>query len=555
MEIYKNNAFFDKLKQNVTDSFGQLRKAVDMREKLLLRQLTVVVQQAQHITYEFDSIRFLGDGEDDLVGRIRAYGRYNIDNFNIMLQKEPYENEDYILPSNDHDLMHKSCRQGADDERDPESEEIVVEFFNNRSLIREGAEMVRESIINLTLSESRELIDRTIGAKPTTMAIDREGSPELSEVAAMRTCKIDPTTYRLHRGHRSSLPGMALSEAPMHSLSFQGELRGIGKAAFDHDDDPVGDGCNNNHNLSCVGNATPGSQAKPRNTSRDGEKMISLSLPTPHRMIPKASQTDVLVISSTDAEGNVRETPYKAATDKRVKHVGHLTMNSCGSTINLKNVTNLTINACPERLPTPTKVKQRERQTVPDGAENSVPSEEGSPECGFYKRLITENKILRNHIMKTKLSTIRPYSAQSEPEAISSSPSEHATLSTSSDNTVTDDRPTDREGTEGAHTSAPSSLPATKGDANLNIPFSEQELRQMLDMPSTLYDRQSLSFVLGELYGLSSGDAVGSGLLNVVSDTKEHTMQIQQWLKQIISEAETEPFQNAEMLEFSKIHN
>ncbi|XP_058063500.1 uncharacterized protein LOC131213472 [Anopheles bellator] len=543
MEIYKNNAFFDKLKQNVTESFERVRKAVDMREKLLLRQLTVVVQQAQHITYDFDSIRFLGDGEDDLVDRIRAYGRYNIDNFNIMLQKEPYENEDYILPSNDHDLMHKSCRQGADDERDPESEEIVVEFFNNRSLIREGAEMVRESIINLTLSESRELIDRTIGAKPTKMVIDGEGSAELSEVAAMRTCKIDPTTYRLHRGHRSSLPGMVMCEAPMHSFSFQGELRGIDKAILD--DDAVGDGCNNNHNLSCVGNATPGSQAKPRNTSRDGEKMISLSLPTPHRMIPKASQTDVLVISSTDAEGNLRETPYKAATDKRVKHVGHLTMNSCGSTINLKNVTNLTINACPERSPTPTKVKQRERQTVPDGAENSVPSEEGSPECGFYKRLITENKILRNHIMKTKLSTIRPYSEQSEPEAISSSASEHATLSTSSDNTVTDSK---QEGTEGAHTSAPSSLPPTKGDANLNIPFSEQELRQMLDMPSTLYDRQSLSFVLGELYGLSSGDGVGS-------DTKEHTMQIQQWLKQIISEAETEPFQNAEMLEFSKIHN
>uniref|UniRef100_A0A182YNQ9 Uncharacterized protein n=1 Tax=Anopheles stephensi TaxID=30069 RepID=A0A182YNQ9_ANOST len=529
MDINRNNAFFEKLKQNVTDSFDRLRKAVDMREKLLLRQLTVVVQQAQHITFEYDSIRFLGDGEDDLVGRIRTYGRYNIDNFNVILQKEPYENEDYILPSNDHDLMHKSCRQGADDERNPESEEIVVEFFNNRSLIKDSAEMVRESIINLTLNESRELIDRTIGGG---------GGGGTSNEEPLRVCsKIDPTTHRAYSRGRNSLTDMQLD-----SLSFQG-------------DQQQDDGSNNN-----VATSNPKPAARP--VSRDGEKVISLSLP-PHRMIPKASQTDGLIVASgTDSEGNVREstaTACKAAIDKRMKNVNHVTMNSCGSTINLKNVTNLTINSCSERP----QLKERERATVPEPGK--CPSEEGSPECGFYKRLITENKILRNHILKSKLGSgtgaSRFIKSQVDQPVVSSSVSDRS-LSSGTDETLTSDSKApsgnsnnnnnnDTDGLSSSSTSSSGGAPAAPGTTNLNIPLSEQELQHMFDLPSAMCDK-SLSFVLGELYGLPTG---GVDALPAPGKTKEHTMQIQQWLKQIISEAETEPFQNAEMLEFSKIHD
>ncbi|XP_050074381.1 uncharacterized protein LOC126562014 [Anopheles maculipalpis] len=532
MDINRNNAFFEKLKENVTDSFDRLRKAVDMREKLLLRQLTVVVQQAQHITFEYDSIRFLGDGEDDLVGRIRTYGRYNIDNFNVILQKEPYENEDYILPSNDHDLMHKSCRQGADDERNPESEEIVVEFFSNRSLIKDSAEMVRESIINLTLNESRELIDRTIGGGGGVVAGTTNEEP-------LRACsKIDPTIM-----HRSYSRGRnSLSDIQLDSLSFQGDQQ---------HQQQQDDGSNNN-----VAN----SNAKPaRTVSREGEKLVSLSLPPPQRMIPKASQTDGLIVASgTDSEGNVREstttTTCKAAIDKRMKNVNHVTMNSCGSTINLKNVTNLTINSCSERA------QLKERTTV---TETKCPSEEGSPECGFYKRLITENKILRNHILKSKLGVggVGSRYAKSQPQPLVSSSVSDRSLASVPDETITDSKaPSNNNDTDdggglssSTSTSTSSAPPAGLPETNLNIPLSEQELQQMFDIPSSMCEK-SLSFVLGELYGLPAGgvDALAG---SAPGKTKEHTMQIQQWLKQIISEAETEPFQNAEMLEFSKIHD
>ncbi|XP_052895277.1 uncharacterized protein LOC128302482 [Anopheles moucheti] len=539
MDVNRNNAFFEKLKQNVTDTFDRLRKAIDMREKLLLRQLTVVVQQAQHITFEYDSIRFLGDGEDELVGRIRTYGRYNIDNFNVILQKEPFENEDYILPSNDHDLMHKSCRQGADDERNPESEEIVVEFFNNRSLIKDSAEMVRESIINLTLNESRELIDRTIGgSKPYqgTVDVTNEEQPTVDGTESLlRACKIDPTTHRLYRGRNS------ITDIPFDSLSFQG-------------DEQQDDGSNNN-----VVSVANGNSKHIRNVSRDGDTVISLSLP-PQRMIPKASQTDGLIVASaTDSEGNVREpTTCKAALDKRMKNVNHVTMNSCGSTINLKNVTNLTINSCSE-IP-PLKEKQRsEPETDP-----KCPSEEGSPECGFYKRLITENKILRNHILKSKLGGgVGSRFIKSQQPMVSSSASVDASLSSvTDDETITNSKQPSHD-TDGLSSSSSSSTsgsiaPPVVQETNLNIPLSEQELQHMFDgVPSSMYEK-SLSFVLGELYGLQSG-LDGNGAANLTSTgsgkTKEHTMQIQQWLKQIISEAETEPFQNAEMLEFSKIHD
>uniref|UniRef100_A0A2M4AGP1 Uncharacterized protein n=1 Tax=Anopheles triannulatus TaxID=58253 RepID=A0A2M4AGP1_9DIPT len=535
MEISKKNAFFEKLKLNVTDSFERLRKAVDMREKLLLRQLTVLVQQAQHITHEFDSIRFSGDGEEDLIGRIRAYGRYNTENLNIMLQKEPYENEDYILPSNDHDIMHKSCRQGADDERDPESEEIVVEFFNNRSLIREGAEMLCESIINLTLNESRELIDRTIGGgggvKPTTELVSGEEEGvrlEEHDLSEVRTCKIDPTAYRLpHRNHRrSSLSGVALRDEANGGdwVPFQGELHNIVKELGAEGGD---DGCNNNRKLSGgnVGNQHQLVAAKTRSTSRDGDKLVPHSFPTPHRMIPKASQTDGLLIATTDSEGNV--TPCKAATDKRMHNVGHLTMGGCGSTINLKNVTNLTINACPERLPAPPVTKTVEQASATEGA---LPSEEGSPVCGFYKRLITENKILRNHIFNSKETT--------DPANIVNQPTVDADSSSAS-----------------AKTSSQDSLYELYYEVLRSVAEEKAEMKRKIAEKN----HPSLGMMMRDKYDrlIEQAKANGTNPLTKKDKTDEEAetdaTHIQQWLEQIFTEPETEPIQNDDMLEFSKI--
>lgn len=490
MDTNRNNAFSEKLKEQVNASIDRIRKALDLREKLLLRQLSVVVQQSHHVTFQFDNIKFVdGGAEEDLIGRIRTFGRYNIDNFNIIL-KDPYENEDYIQPVDDHDLMHKSCRRGGageEEQSNPESEEIVVEFFSNKSLIREGAEMVRESIVSLALNESKELIDKSLGE----VCVGQELEEELERM------KIDLTNSR----NREKL----LTD----SLSLQGE--GLGLETVDIS--------NNNHD-----NA---------NEVEDVRTAEPARVARIQHLIAKASQTE---LDKVGRHSNSVATSSSLATkcvneEKSVKNVATLTMNNCGGTINLKNVTNLTINTCSEAVP---PAKPVERPPAP----LRCPSEEGSPECGFYKRLITENKILRQHILKTTLSNAAPQQAPTyQTSSSSDSPS------TDTDGPSPDDIPSSTSGSS-------TEKPQTK-----RTPLSPAELRAVLNLPAG--QDGTLSQVLGDLFLLAS-PTTAMGLAATVaesSQSQEHTMQIQQWLKQIISETETEPIQNADMMEFSGINN
>uniref|UniRef100_A0A1Q3G196 Uncharacterized protein n=1 Tax=Culex tarsalis TaxID=7177 RepID=A0A1Q3G196_CULTA len=470
MDCNRNNAFSEKLKEQVHGSFDRIRKALDLREKLLLRQLSVVVQQSHHVTFQFDNIKFVdGGGEEDLIGRIRTYGKYNIDNFNIIL-KDPYENEDYI--QDDHDLMHKSCRRGVgDEERDnPESEEIVVEFFNNKSLIREGAEMVRESIINLALNESKELIDKSFNE-----------SAELQLEEDLERIKIDLTNFR----NRERIV--------TDSLSTQGEGR---KASVD-----ISNNNNNNVNGEAFG-------IDPTKVARQ------------QQMITKASQTE-LDKAGRHSGGTVSSSSSTDKSSKHVeksmKHISNLTMNNCGGTINLKNVTNLTINTCPEESTDSKPVEPKSPPAVPP-----CPSEEGSPECGFYKRLITENKILRQHILKTSLASAHVPNPQSSESTSSESPRPPSESSSS------DAKPPNR------------------------LPLTVAELRAVLNLPQ---QDDTLTQVLGDLFALAASPTTTEVAAKEPSATQEHTTQIQQWLKQIISETETEPLQSAELMEFSRINN
>lgn len=478
MDNNKNHAFSEKLKEQVNASFERIRKALDLREKLLLRQLSVVVQQSHHVTFQFDNIKFVDGGEEDLIGRIRTYGRYNIDNFNIIL-KDPYENEDYIQPVDDHDLMHKSCRRGTgeEDRDNPESEEIVVEFFSNKSLIREGAEMVRESIINLALNESKELIDRSLAGVSM--------GPELEE--ELERIKIDLTNCR-NRG------GKAITD----SLSLEGEGACVETV----------DISNNNHTIA----------NEEEDIGLEQTKVVKTQ-----NLITKASQTELdkagRHLSSITTSSS--STSKSAKQDKNLKNVSTLTMNNCGGTINLKNVTNLTINTCPDSPP----AKPIERPPAP-----RCPSEEGSPECGFYKRLITENKILRQHILKTTLSNAKPQVNTTQTSSSSDSPS-------------TDTEPSSASSTTSNHAQSK------------RLPLTAAELRAVLNLPR---QDDTLSQVLGDLFVLASPTTamgVATAAVESSGQTQEHTMQIQQWLKQIMSETETEPVQNAEMMEFSHINN
>ena len=118
------------MKTQVKNSFTKLRHALDLREKLLLRQIDVLNRAPDNNKIDFSEISFeAGKDEEKILELLRNYGSYqNIDCYLPYLENE---NEEMGLP------FEKSFLY------DPNS-------LDNKKL--------SESIINLTLKESQSLI-------------------------------------------------------------------------------------------------------------------------------------------------------------------------------------------------------------------------------------------------------------------------------------------------------------------------------------------------------------------------------------------------------------
>lgn len=116
------------------NSFTKLRHALDLREKLLLRQIEVLNRAPDNNKIDFSEITFqtTDDGEEKLLELLRNYGSYqNIDCYLPYLENE---NEDMGLP------FEKSF------------------LYDSGSL---DNKKLSESIINLTLKESQSLIHQS----------------------------------------------------------------------------------------------------------------------------------------------------------------------------------------------------------------------------------------------------------------------------------------------------------------------------------------------------------------------------------------------------------
>lgn len=113
------------------NSFTKLRHALDLREKLLLRQIEVLNSSPESNKIDFSEIQFQTEAEEKTLDLLRNYGAYqNIDCFLPYLENENEDNEV---------LFEKSFY-------DPSS-------IENKKL--------SESIINLTLKESQNLITKS----------------------------------------------------------------------------------------------------------------------------------------------------------------------------------------------------------------------------------------------------------------------------------------------------------------------------------------------------------------------------------------------------------
>lgn len=119
------------MKSQVQNSFTKLRNALELREKLLLRQIEVLSRSPDKNKIDFRQINFLTQNEETILEQLRGFGSYQ--NIDIYLPYLENENEEMGIP------FEKSFY-------DPT-------LIDNKKL--------SESIINLTLKESQNLISKS----------------------------------------------------------------------------------------------------------------------------------------------------------------------------------------------------------------------------------------------------------------------------------------------------------------------------------------------------------------------------------------------------------
>lgn len=342
------------LKSYVQESFEHIRKALSIREKLIQRQLDLLSQKIS-----IDNVKFSTENKNEVLEEIRSFGKFNLDHYAVL--NDLFTIEDYICPSDDHDFMYKKLEEQKD-------QEIVVDFSKNKSLIKENANFLNESIINITINESKQLI---------------ENSTNSLEVVK-------------HQGRAFSG-----TDCTKRRQSIENNLK---------------------------------------------------------KLIKQTNETE----TQTSQEQPIKK-EKAVALNKSLKNISNLTINNCTGTLNFKNISNLTINSC---------------KGVP--AIDSPKNEEY--ECGFYNRLISENKLLNS-----------------------------------------------------IPTGPPSSLSSSESSRQLSkdIEFKNNKLNYIPKCKSM--------------------NLLKKNEFDDENYENSHPIQVQQWLKQIYFEGETDPTQNIEILEHSNI--
>lgn len=113
-----------------------------------------------HKIHSIKNVEFLRENENDVLNSIRTFGRFNINYNNIA--NDFIHNEDYICPNDDHDFMYKEITNNHNDKlKICEKKEKVIDFSHNKTNLEENANNINDSIINITINESKELIDKT----------------------------------------------------------------------------------------------------------------------------------------------------------------------------------------------------------------------------------------------------------------------------------------------------------------------------------------------------------------------------------------------------------
>lgn len=420
-------------------------------------------------------MKFIPENETNVLNGIRIFGKFNIDNYNFY-NDTTFAIEDYICPNVDHELMYKCLNSDEDngnhqlhnsikDNDDEANEQVVllhkgidIDFSHNKRLINANNHL-NESIVNMTISESKELI-----AKSSNLT------------------KFEEFMY---------------------------------------------DGL------------TPNS-ATEKNTLTESEDLNIANL------LINNLQQDQLVDCHQ---------PELAATNPK-KSKRKIKIHNYDGTINLKNISSLTINTGCNREPSVRQSKavntkqplsntlsntssNKSTNTSPSSASHDEQHHQTDPDstsynCEFYNRLLNEiknsfsNTVHADHNTNNNLSN---YDGSN-----SSFTSSTASTTSSSSSAVT--------AADGIPGSCSKMMFRNIRNLKINIPVTAMKNEKSHE---TCESSNPTS--------ITNSSTTQNEHMLAEPESEDHPVHIEQWLKQIILETETEPIQNTDILEHSILHN
>lgn len=424
------------LRNSVKERFDRLRQALEIREKILLRQVDVLAghQACRHMMIE--NIEFLAENEFDMLKRLTSFGKFSIKHFQIKDDASCLGVEEYIPSIDDHHEEKKSL------EHYPGSD------YHHCVTVSEPLKLPK--CVSENMAEEMHLGYSKHRHYPETSSLPGGHQPLNSEknihVSINETgCNKPMTTHHHEKSFIDLTTTTNSSENNRHKYVKICE----------------------------VGNNTNGKSKRNKQiTIRTTTQTSTQTEPHHHPPTPASSHH----VHHVPTNGSVGHSMHDKS--KVLKNISNLTMSSSNGTINMKNISNLTINSSCNKLKTNNDHNNCHTENL-----NGMPCTAETPECGFYDRLITENKNLQYHLMNN----------------------------------------------------------AFGGKKVCTPPMASLE-HIHLDTTTTPVCIETNTII-------SANNETPSSHNHHLHQT-EHPVQVQQWLKQIIYETETEPVINAEFMEF-----
>ncbi|EDW72820.2 uncharacterized protein Dwil_GK17212 [Drosophila willistoni] len=537
----------NEVKGNVQKKFNEIRAALHMREKLLLRQLEVIAntQKQQQMlkpgrrggggggdgASDADGdIQFItgdGDEEDKLLAAIRTFGHFQLDNNNMQFALQDYRNtglrnEDYIEPIDDHETMYKCLQErniayaydldvddvhdvDGDEEAAPPNAEAIVVDFTNKSLIEENNINAKRSIINITLQEAKELVRKAKIKRDSAVVVPPLNLEELDDELESSIAEAVSSLGRDGRDSSRSKSSTLLEHGkpPPASTQKQSQQQQQRKPRFKPK--ITINNCNGTINLRNIASLTI-------NCAQEEAVSTKIPLAKPPQSISADSSSSS---TTTTTNTNTNTTDQSISTASSSSYSSNASSRS-QSKKQKSNNTRKSTQAIPASNQHEVEAAAEEAASTNSNSyqfeEVVVEQDTHDVTCDFYNRLLDE-------IKKSMKEKPRRIYATTAPADSTCNANTQPTKKTGTTTTTNKDRDNEDDASE-----LPSSMSSHLQPGKRLILKNFENLKIILEA--------------------NSGD-----------EDSFHPVQIEQWLAEIISETDLEPMQNTDILEHSQIHS